>query len=91
MRTEVYEDVITVGFGKIAYLDGDLTSRTLVVCDIFDRSKSETFENLGFTSESMSVTEAAFTSDGSQWSLTLTYRIDKTAESTWSISRTIGQ
>lgn len=89
MRSEVYDNVVAVGFGKIAYLDGDLDNRILVICDLFDRSKSETFEDLGFAPEAMPVTEAVFTSDGGLWTLTLTYRIGETAEATWSTSRSL--
>lgn len=89
MRLEVHENVVAVGFEKIAYLEGDLENRVLVVCDIFDRSNAEIFEDLGFSAEAMPVTEAVFTSDGGLWTLKLTYRIGKTAEATWSVSRSI--
>ena len=86
---ESYDYVVALGYGKIAYLDGDPEERVLVVCDLFDRSKAETFENLGFAPEAMPVTEAVFTSDGGQWTLSLTYRIGETAEATWSTFRSL--
>ena len=86
---ESYDYVVALGYGKIAYLDGDPDSRVLVVCDLFDRSKAEIFENLDFAPEPMPVTEAAFTTDGTQWILTLTYRIGEKTEAAWSTSRTI--
>lgn len=86
---ESYDYVVALGYGKIAYLDGDPDERVLVVCDLFDRSKSEIFEDLGFAPEAMPVTEAVFTSDGNEWTLTLTYRIGETAEATWSTSRSL--
>jgi hypothetical protein len=88
---ESYDYVVALGYGKIAYLDGEPDNRVLVVCDLFDRSKSETFEYLGFAPEAMPVTKAAFTSDGSDWRLTLTYRIGENTETTWSTLRTLEQ
>lgn len=79
---EAYDYAIAIGDGKIAYLDGDLEDRVLVVCDIFDRSNAETFEHMGFAPESMPVTEAAFSRNEHGLDLTLTYRIGKTTEVT---------
>ena len=84
---ETYDYAIAVGNGKIAYLDGDLDNRVLVVCDMFDRSNAETFEYLGFAPEPMPVTEAAFSSNGTELILTLTYRIGATTETTYTVIR----
>lgn len=88
---ETYDYVVALGYGKIAYLDGELNNRVLVVCDLFDRSKSETFAHMGFAAEPMPVTEACFTRTdseyGSGYELTLTYRIGDNTEVTWSTSR----
>jgi len=62
---------IAVGNGKIAYLDGDLADRVLVVCDIFNPSNAQTFTDLGMNATVMPITEAAFSADGSK--LTISY------------------
>jgi hypothetical protein len=79
--------VIAIGHGKVAYLDGELDQRVLVICDMFNRHKESTFEYLGFAPEPMPVTEAAFSDDGSL--LTLTYRIGKETEATQTVSATL--
>ena len=86
-KTETYDSVIAIGHGKVAYLDGELDQRVLVICDMFNRHKDSTFEHLGFAPEPMPVTEAAFSDDGSL--LTLTYRIGKETEATQTVSATL--
>lgn len=84
-RSQVYDYVIAVGYGKIAYLDGDLDNRVLVVCDIFDRTNAQTYEHLGFGPEPMPVSEAYFTADDDGYDLTFTYRIGNVTEATKSV------
>jgi hypothetical protein len=90
MRSEVYENVVAVGFGKIAYLEGDLENRVLVVCDLFDRNNAATHKEMGFAPEAMPVTQAFFTEDsnGYGYDLTLSYRMGEHTETTktWSVS-----
>ena len=84
MRSEVYENVVAVGFGKIAYLEGDLENRVLVVCDIFDRTNATTHKEMGFAPEAMPVTQAIFTEDsnGYGYVLTISYRMGKQTNTT---------
>lgn len=82
LQSEVYDYAIANGYGKIAYLDGDLEHRTLVVCDIFDQSDAQTYEHRGFAPEPMPVSEAAFSEAEYGFHLTLTYCIDKVTETT---------
>lgn len=77
---ETYYYAIALGYGKIAYLDGGLSSRTLVVCDLFDKTTSQTFTELGFKAENMPVTAAAFSENDTK--LTLTYDTDQGTENT---------
>jgi beta-lactamase regulating signal transducer with metallopeptidase domain len=84
MRSEVYDNVVAVGFGKIAYLKGDLENQVLVVCDIFDRSNATTHKEQGFAPEAMPVTQAIFTEDpnGYGYILTISYRMGKQTNTT---------
>ena len=84
MRSEVYENVVAVGFGKIAYLKGDLENQVLVVCDIFDRTNATTRKELGFAPEAMPVTQAIFTEapNGYGYILTISYRMGKQTNTT---------
>lgn len=84
MRSEVYENVVAVGFGKIAYLEGDLENQVLVVCDIFDRTNATTRKELGLAPEAMPVTQAIFTEDpnGYGYVLTISYRMGKQTNTT---------
>lgn len=84
MRSEVYENVVAVGFGKIAYLKGDLENQVLVVCDLFDRNNAATHKEMGFAPEAMPVTQAIFTEDsnGYGYVLTISYRMGKQTNTT---------
>lgn len=73
-----YDFAIALGNKKIAFLDGELKNRTLVICDLFDRATAQTFTDLGFKAENMPVTAAAFSEDDTQ--LTLTYFTDQNTE-----------
>ena len=77
---EIYDYAIALGHGKIAYLEGELNERTLVICDLFDRTTAQTFTDLGFKSENMPVTAAAFSENDTQ--LTLTYYTEQDTETT---------
>ena len=81
-----YDYAIALGHGKIAYLDGELNRRTLVVCDLFDKTTSQTFTELDFKAENMPVTAAAFSENDTQ--LTLTYYNDQNAEATITLGLT---
>ena len=69
---ETYYYAVALGHGKIAYLDGEMNNRSLVVCELFDPTTARTFTDLDFYPENMPVTAGAFNEDDSQ--LTLTYR-----------------
>lgn len=88
LRSEVYDYVIAVGYGKIAYLDGDLDNRVLVVCDIFNRTDADIHDYYSFAPEPMPVTEAAFTKseEGNRCELTFTYYIGKVTQASDRIS-----
>ena len=75
---ETYDYAIALGYGKIAYLDGELNQRTLVICDLLDRTTAQTFTQLGFKAENMPVTAAAFSENDTK--LTLTYDTDQGTE-----------
>jgi hypothetical protein len=66
-----YDYAIALGHRKIAYLTEDLKDRTLVVCDLFDSSTSQTFTELDFKETNMPVLAASFAENDTQ--LTLTY------------------
>ena len=83
---QTYDYAIALGHGKIAYLDGELSDRTLVVCDLFDKTTSQTFTELDFKAENMPVTAAAFSENDTQ--LTLTYYNDQNAEATITLGLT---
>lgn len=73
-----YDFAIALGNKKIAFLDGELKNRTLVICDLFDPDTAQTFTDLGFKAENMPVTAAAFSENDTQ--LTLTYYTDQNTE-----------
>ena len=73
-----YDYAIALGHRKIAFLDGELKNRTLVVCDLFDTDTAQTFTDLGFKAENMPVTAAAFSENDTR--LTLTYYTDQGTE-----------
>ena len=75
---ETYDYAIALGHGKIAYLEGELNERTLVICDLFDRTTAQSFTDLGFKAENMPVTAATFSENDTQ--LTLTYFTDQNTE-----------
>lgn len=83
---QTYDYAIALGHGKIAYLDGELNDRTLVVCDLFDKTTSQTFTELDFKAENMPVTAAAFSENDTQ--LTLTYYTDQNSETTITLELT---
>ena len=86
LRSQVYDYVIAVGYGKIAYLDGDLDNRVLVVCDIFDRTHLETYEDLGFEPKPMPVSEAYFTEGDNVYLLNFAYHIGDVTEVTATVT-----
>ena len=75
-----YDFAFALGHKKIAFLDGELENRTLVVCDLFDKSTAQTFTQLDFRAENMPVTEAAFSNNDTR--LTMTYITDQNTEAT---------
>ncbi len=79
-HSEVYDYAIALGNRKIAYLDGEPENRTLVVCDLFDRSTAQTFTDLSFKADGMPVTSASFAENDAR--LTLTYYIDQDTKTT---------
>jgi hypothetical protein len=76
----VYDYAIALGHKKIAYLTDDLKDRTLVVCDLFDSSTSQTFTELDFKETNMPVLAASFAENDTQ--LTLTYLTSSGQETT---------
>lgn len=92
VRCEFAEHICHTHFLKTVFqINGTIhiefgNGQILVVCDLFDKTTSQTFTELGFKAENMPVTAAAFSENDTQ--LTLTYYNDQNAEATITLGLT---